>query len=88
MYLILDRAERELVLNENTSGSQTLFNNAMRKLAPCLSGTIMQASPVEEDIISQPIFLIFPVFVSLAGVFGFLWFRTAKRELQESKSKE
>jgi hypothetical protein len=96
--LALDRAEKELKLNKNFSGSSILYDSVKGDVIECRTGLSVQA-PEAEPPASEPLlqllqsilnplqFIGYPLFALIfAGVFGFLWYRTSKRQSQERVS--
>jgi hypothetical protein len=77
---VLDRAEKELILNENYSGSKMLYESVERDVIYCTPS--LDAAPLlYPPILLQGIALI------IAIAFGSLWYRTSKRESQEEASR-
>jgi hypothetical protein len=83
---VLDRAKRELILNENISGSKMLYESVKQEVIDCgpqaaPGGTASTGtSTMIETLIETPIlFLGALIFVPLMGVFGFLWYRASKK---------
>ena len=85
---ILGRAERELRIEENFSGSKILYDSVKGNVTRCEPDLSPDLSEFPE---SEPSFLFLIIlstfFVFITGLFGFLWYRTAKRQSQESKYK-
>jgi hypothetical protein len=81
---VLDRAERELILNENISGSKMLYESVKQEVTVCAPPSPAlpsETSTMIETLIETPIlFLSALIFVPLTGVFGFLWYRASKKQ--------
>lgn len=73
---VLERAERELILNDDTVTSKALFETVKDDLVSCG----FKIAPLERS----PALMVAPVVgaFAIAGVFGFLWNRTKKRPSQ------
>ena len=91
-FSILTRAERELILNENYTGSKTLYDGVRQDITRCVP------QPQEPDVIpTQPSFgfqtspvlvvviatIVIPAIVAIW--FGIKWYETSKEESQERR---
>lgn len=82
MSSVLNKAENELRINDNLSGSKALFESVKQDALRCeqITGT---SPPLATLPLLLPIVILF---VPLAGVFGFLWYRTSKRQSRQGAS--
>jgi hypothetical protein len=79
----LNRSERELILNDNFSGSKALYEGVRADITRC------EPITAESPLISVSIFAL--VVLSLPAIFaiafGSLWYRASKKQQQERTSK-
>jgi hypothetical protein len=88
---VLNRANKELKLNNNISGDEALFESVREKLVDYPSFTVNPPQPDTGPAIANPqisrsplpfpaLSLILPLILlfSIPGVFGMLWYRNRK----------
>ena len=94
---ILNRSERELILNNNFSGSKGLYEGVRMNITLCepLLPPPIELPPVGDGgspglgvPAASPIIFTIGVLSLSAIVFGSLWYRTSKRESRERRTSE